>query len=163
MHAVCLLFQNSSMLAKLDYTLTYIPNHIPIRISLVLYQNFLMMLSLNLFLIILCLLLCPGFLLSFHCLIQPCIIKSILSIPILLSFDPIIGVMVFVEPLFFCCYAKTYNWHGELIVIRVWRSDCQLFGILIEIRLWYMVDGYLCRLVSVFQWYLDPHFLWYFA
>ena len=27
MHAVCLLFQNSSMLAKLDYTLTYIPNH----------------------------------------------------------------------------------------------------------------------------------------
>ena len=62
------------------------------------------------------LLLCPSILISLHSLVEPCIIKSILFITILLSFGSIVDIMVFIESLFF------YNFIDALQL--TWRVDC---------------------------------------
>ena len=81
------------------YNLIYIRGRVPVAIAFVLHDYFLMMKPLCLLFFIFGLLTLPLLLITLHSLLQPCIIKFLLFLPIVVPPMTIINIMIFIKPL----------------------------------------------------------------
>ena len=83
----------------LDYSQVFINNYVPVDISFILKENFLMMQSSVFLNWLFFRLIIPSILLSLHSFIESCIIKMLSFLSIIISFNFIISLMIFIESL----------------------------------------------------------------